>query len=258
MPVTQAPVLDGTATRLGRELGRLLRVTVALVLLGGLLGAALGAAPPSDLDALAADLDSGRVTEIEFSDSGAYEPGLRRDSVDPVVRWRTVGAGWQVARLDGTLGDRSTVGGWPADGSAGTDVVGSGPAEDRAAIRVRAQAAGVPIVDRGPDAAHRLVQVATVLSVLLVLVLIGSPQPRRATKWAWFWLMLLPGGLGQLAWIAVEAPWSTRANRRPEPLPHNRQPDDTRLTGGPAFLLSVAVGLVLTVAGWSVAGWLTG
>lgn len=259
--MTQAPAQDGTATALGLLLGRALRVVVAVALLGGLLGAALGAARQSSLGEFAADLDGGRVTEIEFADTSTYLPGLDREGAETVVRWRPAGAGWRTARLDPTFADGPygvDLDREDPDGSVVTGPDVDGIARSETVIRARAAAAGVPVVDRGPDAAHRLVRISTIVSLLLVLVLIGGPQPRRATKWAWFWLMLVPGGVTQLAWVALEAPWSSRANRRPEPLPHRDQPGDTRLTGGWAFLLCLPVSIAVALAGWSVASWLTG
>lgn len=125
-------------------------------------------------------------------------------------------------------------------------------------IRARAQMAGVPVSSGGGGPPHTLVSLAGLTGLLLVLVLIGAPQPRRATKWAWFWLILIPGGVGQLAWLAMEAPWSSGSNRRPEPLPHPRQPEDTRLTGGRALVLAGVLGLAVTGLGALAASWLAG
>lgn len=62
----------------------------------------------------------------------------------------------------------------------------------------------------------------------LTLALVG-PEPRHATRWAWFWLMCSP-------W----APWTTMAylfiGTR------GAQPGRRRLTGGWAFLLGVLLG----------------
>lgn len=75
---------------------------------------------------------------------------------------------------------------------------------------------------------------ATVLGVWLTLVfiLVNGPVPWRATRWAWFWLVLTP--LGQLAFLILSGP--TPGVRRP------RRPDRP-LTGGAAFLL----GMLLSV-----------
>ena len=68
-------------------------------------------------------------------------------------------------------------------------------------------------------------------STLLLLVL--SPQPWRATRWAWFWLMWVPVPLGQLAYLLLSGPAPGTSPPR----------DGKRLTGGQGFLLAVAAGL---------------
>ncbi|MFH5821368.1 hypothetical protein [Georgenia sp. AZ-5] len=75
------------------------------------------------------------------------------------------------------------------------------------------------------------------MAALLSLgLLIGGPQPRLATKWAWFWL-------------AVSTPlWTVFLLLEPVPV-WSRSPApvrERRLTGGWAFVLSLtAVPLVL-------------
>jgi hypothetical protein len=233
-----------TATTLGRWLGCTVRAVVAALLLGGLLGAALGAARHTDVTEFVADLSAGRVSDLVVTGGRTYTPGLDRGgSPDQVVRWRTDGAGWRVADLNGVRVDGPGLPSMPAS---------------EADVRRLAATAGVPVAERMPGPAATLVRVATVTSIVLVVLMIGGPQPRRATKWAWFWLLLVPGGLTQLAWIAVEAPWSRRANRRPEPPPHRRDVPDGRLTGGWSFLFAFVLGGVLTVLGTAVASWLAG
>ncbi len=63
----------------------------------------------------------------------------------------------------------------------------------------------------------------------LVLLVVG-PQPWRATRWAWFWLLSLP--LVPLAFLLLGGP--TRG--LPDPVDGHR-----RLTGGSAFLLAVVL-----------------
>lgn len=92
--------------------------------------------------------------------------------------------------------------------------------------------------------------VAVLSSLLVLILLVRGPQPRWATKWAWFWLGATPLGLGILAWLALEVPWSRRAHRLPEPQPGARE---ERLTGGIAFGLFLIASSVLTQlvsAGW--------
>jgi hypothetical protein len=72
----------------------------------------------------------------------------------------------------------------------------------------------------------------------MLFVLITGPQPRRATKWAVFWIFSLPSGLGLLWALTREAPWHREASELPEPAPG---PGPGRWTGGWAF---IAVGLL--------------
>ena len=237
-----------TATRFGWWLGQALRATVAALLLGGLLGAALAAARTVSVTDLLEDLDRGQVAEIVLTDSGAYGGPEVWDngSVDQVVRWKVVGSGWRSAVLSADFGG----------GGDDSDGLQLGVGRDAEVIRARAQAAGVPVTTGGGGPAHTLTVLASLTAGLLVLVLAGGPQPRRATKWAWFWLVVVPGGVGALAWVALEAPWASGANRRPEPLPHARQPEDSRLTGGRAFVIAGALALVGSGLGTVAADWL--
>ncbi len=77
------------------------------------------------------------------------------------------------------------------------------------------------------------------LSVLLLLV--GGPEPWRATRWAWAWIVLLCGPLGSLAYLLIGGPLGLLR-------PHSGH---RRLTGGWAFLLAWVL-----FAGWREAnGW---
>jgi hypothetical protein len=121
-------------------------------------------------------------------------------------------------------------------------------------------------VDHDPPLGHwtdgGLSFVAALTWLVVLFTLVRGPQPRSATKWAWFWLFSLPLGLGPLGLLVSEAPWSRRASLRPEPLPHDQQcqtPDgDSRLTGGyalvlgamtSAFLVGVAIPWILGLLG---------
>lgn len=92
----------------------------------------------------------------------------------------------------------------------------------------------------------------TGIAHLLVLgtVLFG-PQPRRFTRWAAFWWVTMPLGVGAVWLLVREAPWSRTASALPELSPHGKQKltaeGDPRFTGGPAFLVTFLVGTVLNV-----------
>ena len=76
-----------------------------------------------------------------------------------------------------------------------------------------------------------------------LLLLIFGPQPRLATKWAWFWLS-----------IAVPPLWLAFVLFEPVPLwiKHPLPPAPSRLTGGWAFLLSLVGGALVA---WLLPGY---
>lgn len=81
----------------------------------------------------------------------------------------------------------------------------------------------------------------TALLLLLVGfgVLVSGPAPWRATRWAWFWLLLPP--VGGIAFLLLSGP----TPGVPGPRPPGR-----RLTGGWAFLLALPLAAVLTPYRW--------
>lgn len=74
-------------------------------------------------------------------------------------------------------------------------------------------------------------------------VLILGPEPRRATRWAWFWLLGVAAPLGALAFLTLGG----AASRRPQPVQ-----TEGRLRGGWALfwalLLNLAISGLLVVA----------
>jgi hypothetical protein len=68
-----------------------------------------------------------------------------------------------------------------------------------------------------------------------LLLVVGGPEPWRATRWAWGWAWLLTGPLGSVAYLLLGGPTGFL---RP-------QPGHRRLTGGWAFLLAWVL-----FAGW--------
>ncbi|HMO10058.1 MAG TPA: hypothetical protein PKB06_00790 [Actinotalea sp.] len=77
---------------------------------------------------------------------------------------------------------------------------------------------------------------AAVAGLATLVLLIAGPQPRLATKWAWFWLMgIQPLAVAFLLLEPVPAwqPGGTHARA-------------ARLTGGWAFLLALGLGLAMS------------
>ena len=84
-------------------------------------------------------------------------------------------------------------------------------------------------------------QVPSALSITAFLLfvaglglLVAGPQPWRATRWAWFWLLLPP--FGSVVYLVLSGPTPG--------VPGPRDPH-RRLTGGWAFLLSLPLTAVL-------------
>ena len=81
-----------------------------------------------------------------------------------------------------------------------------------------------------------------IVHLMMLFVLIGGPQPRWATKWAWFWLSFLP--LGWAAFLLLEPVlvWRRRESYPPE----------RRFTGGWAWITAV---VAQTVFAQMIDGW---
>jgi hypothetical protein len=220
------------------EVGRWLLVAVLLV--DTVIG--LIVRPhPSTLADLRHDLATGSARSVSFDD----DANLTATSVDGIhlgdsenessVRWRTGLVSYRSADLhrDAASGEFK-----PA------------LAVQNRQITEAARQHGVPVHLSATDLLLRWPDVGFQVLLLLVIVLLLGGQTRLATRWATFWLLLTPLHIGMLRTLVQEAPWSPAARASPEPLPHRKQPEDSRLSGGPAFLVMlltfVAVQLVLT------------
>ena len=84
--------------------------------------------------------------------------------------------------------------------------------------------------------------VVMVLWLATVVAVVNGPQPRYATRWAWFWMIATPVNVvGLPMFLAVSAPWRSAravATRGPQ----------WRLTGGKAFLITFLIGSVFGLA----------
>jgi hypothetical protein len=68
-------------------------------------------------------------------------------------------------------------------------------------------------------------------TLLTLFVLVNGPEPWRATRWAWFWLLTPP--IGTMVFLVLSGP----TPGLPRPRGRGR-----RLTGGWAFLLALVIG----------------
>jgi hypothetical protein len=72
------------------------------------------------------------------------------------------------------------------------------------------------------------------LALASLYLLVNGPEPWRATRWAWFWLLASPVGI--VAFLTLSGP---------TPLLPTPRPERRRLTGGWALLLSIVVTKVI-------------
>ena len=203
--------------------------TVLLVVLGVILvGTWMTATRPASLGDLQRALGAGQVTKVNLV--GELPPGASGVT--------TVDIEWEGGLLDSyaTVWQESP-GVAHQDTSSSYPVVGLDLREELSAATptgelvmtsedVRTGSQGILF---GWRVATWVALVAFVWSATVVTTLITGPEPRRATRWAWFWLLLGTGPFALVLYPLVG-------------LPRVGQPSDAtgrRLPGGWAFLITV-------------------
>lgn len=115
--------------------------------------------------------------------------------------------------------------------------------DERAEITALARESGAEVVERDwqPATGGFRWELGGIAWIAGLFLLVGGPQPRLATRWAWFWLAFhAPPAM--LALVVLEpAPWG---RRRPA------SPAARRLTGGWAFLLGLLLAGLLHAVPW--------
>ena len=178
---------------------------------------------PASYGDLLSDVAQSKVDEVQVIGS---DTPARGDRVE--LRWSVLNGvldQYAVVRIDGSRGYNA----WdePVFVSAGDPRetllsinpglrITNGPTSGDSSVSFREWRAPGAVV---------LLALATWMAVLLLLV--GGPEPWRATRWAWGWFVLLAGPLGCVAYLLLGGPLGVgrpRATRR-------------RLTGGWAFLI---------------------
>lgn len=214
---------------------------------------------PVDADQVRSDIAAGRVSstvraELWEDDQRFWgsPPGPRVKPDGLLLVWTTKFG--QIRYTAPALAER------PAD-VIGAGGIGGGHGTQTAQL---ARQLGLAQERAGPATIdHRSLASATrglagVLMVLCLAVVFMGPRPQRGTRVFWFWISWIPFGLGVLAWLATETPWSGRAPRGgdvPEPAP--RQGGLTGfalLVVGSIALAAVTMGLRALLGTWIVPG----
>ncbi len=204
-------------------------LAVCWVLLIG-TAVAVGARSAS-LSHLQGDLTEGGVRTVRVA--GGLEPGARGYATQ-YVRWRQGPFGYEAQVLEVSPG-RDV----PAHGSEISAVVRSdigarlaGAHPGLRVVREEPARSGAGLLGWQVPVWVGLAGLALTLASLAVLI--AGPQPWRATRWAWFWLLCSP--LTSVVFLVLSGPTPL--------VPDPRNPA-RRLTGGWAFLLSLPLAALL-------------
>jgi hypothetical protein len=219
-----------------------------VLLVGWLAWAAIAwweAPRPVDADQARADLAAGQVAAFDrihvWSDrnSGLWlrQRHERFDSDGALLVWHTTSGQVRYAMPGHDVETHHL----PGSGGAGTT-------PEMAALVAEFEAAEVPSVRQATGSGFHLPAITALLvfSTFLATLILG-PDPHRGNRWFWFWIALAPLGLGLLAWMAIERPWSSRAG-----------PVGDRAGGGTGFVCMLGAGLLVAVAAFWLRGLLGG
>ncbi len=229
--MTLAPAEEHTA-RLATWGWQAGRVALALLWLGWAALAWWSAPRPAEIGVARADLDAGRVVSAVRIESWGRSPQFWGSTPQPRTHPDGATLVWETTdgRVHYTAPDLDLpLNQWRRAGG-----VGPGPDSAVASLARQMDARGVP---RGSTAALANVafQLAGLLAVTGFLLVCVGPRPVRGTRVFWFWVGQFPLGLGALAWLATERPWTRRHGFEPE----------TRISGWWGFGILFVFGIVL-------------
>lgn len=198
---------------------------------------------PAEVDDARADIAADRVTVYQWADTW-HRPTVSLWGTVPELRswghngplfvWRTNEGRTYYAAADAATAEPPLVG--AAEPSRPqTEAI-------RAAVMASLLDTARPLHgDVRP--AYRYLPMLIGLVCLAVIVL--GPAPALGTRWYWFWLTTgAPLGLGVLAWLAVERPWSAR------PGPMSEPGVDIRRRGLRGLLIAVVASVALAALGF--------
>lgn len=221
LPASAPPAYEEWLTRRWRLTGALIALmaltTAALLVTMGMRPATYGD--------LLSDVAESKVFEVQAA--GPDEPA-NGDQVE--LRW-TVFNGLLDQYATVTVADSRGYDAWDES----VFVTAADPRETLLSINPDLEMTDVSFTD-GPSTTFMewrapgpvvLLALASWLAVLLLLV--GGPEPWRATRWAWFWIWLSTGPFGAMAYLLLGGPSGIGRPRSPR----------RWLTGGWAFLLGL-------------------
>ncbi|RKR89013.1 hypothetical protein BDK92_3347 [Micromonospora pisi] len=208
---------------------------------------------PVDADQARRDIAAGAVTSVETGwgmrsgDFWGAPPAMQGDRGGSMVAWTTKSG--RVRYTDAGPQD-------PVDQSGNRSV--DNPRPQRRLIADLTSAVG-----RGGSGislhwiGFAAQSTAVVAMVVFLFALVPGPAPVHGTRWFWFWISLVPYGLGVLAWVGRER-WrpDPRAALAPR-LPGVEAPGWKRARGYDGFLIGIGLGIALTMLTY-VLRWILG
>jgi hypothetical protein len=192
----------------------------------------------STLGALLAAVDAGQVSQVQVL--GALPPGAEGD-ITQEVRWRQDGLARYAEVRYASPGYTQDQGTYSSPAAAATSV--------DAATLIHQHSSTVQVLVsptfswpttstfwgwRVPSWLGGIALAGVLCSLVL---LAAGPEPWRATRWAWFWAVLVTAPAGALAFAILSGPTPL------VPAPRNGA---RRLTGGWAFLIVLVLGPRIT------------
>ncbi|GAA1602211.1 hypothetical protein [Catellatospora bangladeshensis] len=198
---------------------------------------------PAEADDARTDIAAGQVTVYQWADkwerpmlsSWGTVPELRSWGHNgPLFIWRTNEGRTYYAVADAAPADRLLAGGGAEPSRPQTEAI-------RAAVMASLLDTARPLHGDIRPASRYL---PMLIGLICLAIIVRGPAPALGTRWYWFWLTTgVPLGLGVLAWLAIERPWSAR----PGPM---SEPDvDSRHRGLRGLLIAVAASVALAALG---------
>lgn len=189
-----------------------LRLALVLLWLVAAVGSWWTAPRQESYEQARADVAAGRATAYRWGDEWETDT-LRRwmpvetlrssGPLGPLFAWRTPDGRVHWTDTDDYHNVTITT---DADQESHSGAGAARIAQDLQAAGLEHRGGDVNVIGRG------LSVVGGILAVVFLGVLVTGPAPTRGTRWFWFWVAyFLPYGLGLLAWLARERPWSLAA-----------------------------------------------